>query len=98
MMRELLDEKLARFELLERQLSDPAVLADSQKMAAVAREHGSLNKLASKYRRFRALNRQIVEAQEMVEGDDPRDGGTGRNRIARRSSRIAKNCGTNCST
>ena len=69
-MRDLLDEKLARFEQLERQMSDPAVLGDSHKVAAVAREHGSLNKLASKYRRFRALNRQIQEAQELFHGDD----------------------------
>lgn len=69
-MREMLDEKLARFELLERQLVDPKILADSLKMAAVAREHGSLNKLASRYRRFRDLNRQISEANEMLAGHD----------------------------
>ncbi len=69
-MREMLDEKLARFEELERQLSDPAVLENSQKMAAVAREHGSLMRLATRYRRFRDLNQQIAEAQEMLDGDD----------------------------
>ncbi len=70
-MREMLDEKLERFEHLERLMSDPAVLADSLKMAAVAREHGSLNKLATKYRRFREVNHTIAEAQEMLLGTDP---------------------------
>jgi peptide chain release factor 1 len=69
-MREMLDEKLARFEQLERQLSDPAVLGDSQRMAGVAREHGGLSKLASKYRRFLDVSDEIQNAQEMAEGDD----------------------------
>ena len=70
-MRKLLDEKLARFEELERQMNDPDVLADSSRLAAVAREHGSLAKLCGKYRRFKKLNEEIEEAKEMLEGDDP---------------------------
>jgi len=69
-MRKLLDEKLARFEQLEQQLTDPEVLADSARLTAVSREHGSLGKLANKYRRFKSLNQQITEARDMLEGDD----------------------------
>ena len=69
-MRQMLDEKLARFEELEKQLVDPKVLEDSTKMAAAAREHGSLAKLCGKYRRFRSLNTQIAEATEMIESGD----------------------------
>ena len=69
-MREMLDEKLARFEELECQMGDPDVLANSSKLSAVAREHGSLMKLANKYRRFREINGQIQDAMEMIEGDD----------------------------
>jgi peptide chain release factor 1 len=69
-MRHLLDEKLERFEELERLLADPAVLANSARMSAVAREHGALNKLVSKYRRFRDLNTQIADALAMIEGHD----------------------------
>ncbi len=65
-----LDEKLRRFEELERQLVDPEVLASPPRLTAVAREHGSLAKLATKYRRFKHLNEQIREAKEMIEGDD----------------------------
>ncbi len=36
-MREMLDQKLARFEELEGMMSDPAVLSDQSKMADVAR-------------------------------------------------------------
>jgi peptide chain release factor 1 len=69
-MREMLEEKLGRFEELEAQMSDPVVLADSNKMAAVAREHGGLAKLANKYRDFKRINQEIQEAREMAEGDD----------------------------
>ncbi len=72
-MREMLEEKLARFEELERQMSDPVISGDSARMAAAAREHGAIAKLATKYRRFRDLIQEIVEVQEMSESDDPEE-------------------------
>lgn len=69
-MREMLDEKLNRFEELEEKLSDPAVQSNSNLMASVAREHGSLAKLAGKYRRFKAVLTEIDEVREMAESDD----------------------------
>ncbi len=69
-MRDLLENKLHRFEELEGQLVDPEVLTKSSKLAAVAREHGSLAKLATKYRRFKEICDEITEAREIVDGDD----------------------------
>ncbi|HVX11139.1 MAG TPA: peptide chain release factor 1 [Pirellulales bacterium] len=69
-MREVLDEKLARFEELDRQMLDPAVLSNSHQIAAIARERGSLAKLATKYRHFLDLNKQIAEASSMIEEGD----------------------------
>ncbi len=69
-LREDLEQKLARFEELEQQLVDPAVLASPGRVAAAAREHGALAKLAKKYRRFKTLNTEVTEAQEMAEGRD----------------------------
>ena len=69
-LREDLDTKLDRFEALEHQLSDPKVQQNSGQMAAVAREHGSLAKLATKYRRFKDLNKQIADNMEMAGGKD----------------------------
>jgi peptide chain release factor 1 len=65
-----LDEKLKRFEELERLIVDPEVLADSQRLSAIYREHGTLAKSATKYRHFLKLNDQIREAREMAEGSD----------------------------
>jgi peptide chain release factor 1 len=69
-MREMLDEKLARFVELERQLTDPEVLANSACVGIIAREHGTLARLAGKYRRFKELNQQIADANEMIKGSD----------------------------
>ncbi len=69
-MREMLDEKLARFNELERQMSVPEVVSDSSRIAAVAREHGSLAKLATKYRRFITLNEEVGEVTEMLSSSD----------------------------
>ena len=70
-MRDQLEEKLARFEELERAMADPAVLSDQQRLSAVAREHGSLSRLVGKYRGFRGIERQIAELGEMIlRGDD----------------------------
>jgi peptide chain release factor 1 len=69
-MRELLDQKLDRFEQLEKDLVDPEVLSKPARITAVAREHGSLAKLANKYRRFKQICSQIGETQQMIDGAD----------------------------
>jgi peptide chain release factor 1 len=69
-LRETLEGHLDRFEDLEKQLVDPTVLSNPARVAAAAREHGSLAKLAKKYRRFKSVNSQIAEAQEMIDGKD----------------------------
>ncbi len=69
-MRKLLDTTLERFLELERLMVDPAVLADSYRMQAVAREHGSIAKMATKYRRFKQLNAEIEEATGMLDSGD----------------------------
>ena len=72
-MREMLDEKLGRFEFLESQMADPEVQADSRQMAEIAREHGSLAKLATKYRRFKEICNEIDEVREMSQSNDPEE-------------------------
>ena len=69
-MREQLEKTYGRFVELEQMLQDPVVLADGARYSTAAREHGSLAKLANKYRRFRELNAQISETLQMTEGND----------------------------
>ena len=70
-MRKLLEKQLARFEELEKQFLDPELQANPEQFSAVARERGSLAKMATKFRRFTQLNVEIVEANEMMSGSDP---------------------------
>ncbi len=69
-MRELLESKLARFEQLEKDLINPEVLANSDRLSQTAREHGSLSRLAGKYRRFKEIVDQMNEAREMADSSD----------------------------
>jgi peptide chain release factor 1 len=69
-MRDELEAKLARFEELERAMVDPEVLADQQRLSAAAREHGTLARLALKYRQFVGLERQIDDLHGMIRGAD----------------------------
>jgi peptide chain release factor 1 len=64
-MRDQLEAKLFRFEQLERDMIDPVVLGDAQRVAGVAREHGSLARVAKLYRSFLMLERQIAEHIEL---------------------------------
>ena len=69
-MRDLLEAKLSRFEELERELIDPAVLSVPHRLAAVAREHGTLARLARRYRSFVDIERQIADLEGLAHGDD----------------------------
>src|SRR5262245_21725025 len=70
-LRDTLEEKLRRFEELERMMSDPAVVSDSRRISAIAREHGSLARFANKYRAFKKINDDIAALKEMTGSSDP---------------------------
>ena len=72
-IRDTLEEKLSRFEQLERDMADPAVQGDGNRMSATAREHGGLAKLANKYRDFKRLTEEIQGCQEMAEAAEDSD-------------------------
>jgi peptide chain release factor 1 len=61
-----LQSKLKRFEELERQLQDQAVLTDSARLTQVQREYGGLAKVANKVREFNRFDEEIATAREMA--------------------------------
>ncbi len=69
-MRDMLEQKLYRFEELEQKLSDPDIQNNSHMMASVAREHGSLARLAGKYKRFKEVLKEIDGVREMADSSD----------------------------
>jgi peptide chain release factor 1 len=67
-----LEEKLRRFERLELQLQDPAVLSNTAKLVEAQREYGGLRKVAEAVRSFHRLEEDIEVARQMVDEEtDP---------------------------
>lgn len=67
-----LQAKLNRYEEVEQMLQDPVVLADTQKMLELQREHGGLSKVALSVRRFNNLEADVAATKELLEAEtDP---------------------------
>jgi peptide chain release factor 1 len=65
-----LEEKLQRYEELEKQMADPDVAADRDRYTAVAREHGALGKVAHRLRRFKEVEKAIADNEELSKDYD----------------------------
>ncbi|RME82117.1 MAG: peptide chain release factor 1 [Caldilineae bacterium] len=71
-MHEKLEEIEARYIELERQMADPAVAADYQQVARLAREQAELREIVDTYRQYKKLRAELDEARELLEhSDDP---------------------------
>ena len=62
-----LQEKLSRYEEVERLPQDPDVLADTAQMLELQKEHGGLGKVARTVREFNQLEADLDTAQEMLD-------------------------------
>jgi len=69
---EKLQADFQRYQDIESALADPAVATDPPRVAALARERGSLAKVALPFGRYLEVCQQIQEAERMLEeSDDP---------------------------
>jgi peptide chain release factor 1 len=77
MLDELLAGKLSavenRFEELTAKLSDPVVLAQTQVMQKLAKEHSALRELVDTFRTHRDITRRMVEARELQKDPEMRE-------------------------
>jgi len=55
-----------RFTELETKISDPAVIADQELWRKLCKEHSDITPIVNKYREYKALNDNILEAKEML--------------------------------
>lgn len=62
---------VARFEEIEMQMADPAVLADHLRLTELAQERSDLQPLAEAYRQYREADEELAGAKEMLSLDDP---------------------------
>ena len=68
-----LETKLKRFEELERQLQDPSVLSNTNRLLDVQREYGGLKKVAESVRAHYALQADLASARELLEEESDPD-------------------------
>jgi peptide chain release factor 1 len=70
-MLEKIAKVVARYEEIEQQMSDPAVLADYNRLNELAQERSELEPLVESYRRHRDVVRELEETRELlVAGQD----------------------------
>jgi len=60
-----------RFDEVERQLADPDVATDPQRVAQLARERAELEEIVALYRQLKDIDRQVAQAEELLEAEDP---------------------------
>lgn len=60
-----------RFDELEQLLADPAVLADYSRMNELAQERSEIEELVMLYRRYRTVEKQLVENRQLLNESDP---------------------------
>src|SRR5262249_3513568 len=65
------EKVVAKYEELERQLADPAVIADRARFTQTAKEHGSLARMVKPYQEFQQVGRDLAQTQSL-----PADAGT----------------------
>ena len=61
-----LDQINARFDEIEKQISDPAVAGNSARLIALSKEQGKLKATVARYREFKKINSQIEETQQIL--------------------------------
>jgi peptide chain release factor 1 len=66
-MLERLQDVEAKYERLEAQLSDPKVVADTERFQSLAKQHAELTPLVSKYREYASIRRQMGETRQLIQ-------------------------------
>jgi peptide chain release factor 1 len=81
--RKKLDDIEARFEDLERQMADPAVIADADGYRKVARARSEIEPLVSRYREYKQTLHNLEDARPMLAEADPELQNMARDEVAR---------------
>ncbi len=69
--RHRLDDIEKKFEALNDQMADPAVISDSATYRKVAKSHSELSEIVSKFREWKEAEKNLLEAKGMLEETDP---------------------------
>ena len=69
-LEEKLEEKYEEYQKLNKKISDPEVMNDSNKYQKLLKRHAKLKELIEYYNEYKDIKEGIKEAEEMVEDDD----------------------------
>lgn len=72
-MIEKIQQVVARYDDIEMQMSDPAVLADHVKLTELAQERSDLEELVTTFRAYEKSKQELSEAKELVEISEDAD-------------------------
>ncbi len=89
-MHERLDAIEARFEEVNRLLSDPEVIADHHRLADLGRERSQLDPTVKLIRAFRAAEEALADARELLRDGDTEERELGREEEARLAPEVAR--------
>ncbi|MCF8008520.1 MAG: peptide chain release factor 1 [Halanaerobiales bacterium] len=64
-----LEEKYKEYKILNKKISDPEVMNDSNKYQKLLKKHARLKKLVNYYKEYKRLKKGIKEAEELMEQD-----------------------------
>jgi peptide chain release factor 1 len=68
----IFEQALTRYQEVEQQLGDPAVVADRARFTRLAKEHGSLAKRVKPYLEYKKITDDLAQAQALLEAEsDP---------------------------
>ena len=85
-----LDEIEAKFNDLERQMADPAVIADADTYRKVARSRSELEPVVSKYREYKQVQHNLEDARPMLNEADAELRDMARDEIGRLEPELAR--------
>src|SRR5260370_27162993 len=67
-----LEQNVARYDDLERQMAEPAVIGSPTRFTRVVKEHGKLAKVVKRFQAFQKLEASMKQAEEMIAAEtDP---------------------------
>jgi peptide chain release factor 1 len=85
-----LDDIERKFDDLNRQMADPAVIGDSAQYRKVSKAHNELAEIVSKYREWKTASRNLEEVRPMLAESDPELRTMAADEIARLEPHIAR--------
>ena len=85
-----LDDIERKFDDLNRQMADPAVISDSAQYRKVSKAHNELAEIVARYRDWKTASRNLAEARPMLMESDPELRGMAEDEVARLEPEIAR--------